>query len=772
MFFADSERNDAGKQLPEPIYESVVRSLYGDQKTLLVGSLSIGIAPVILYSRTGDWAELLFAALLTLLGGMRLIDGVAFHRAARVALTGHSITLWETRYATLGALYVAVLGFWCMIGMARSDDQFVHLMSITITISYLVGIIGRNFSSEKVVFSQTVFAGAPMTAGFVLFGDIYHQLLGAFLLPFFFTIWLMSRNLRHMLFSAVLTALDHKTIADRFDDALRNVSHGMAMLDRQGVITVVNSRFASLGGLVSSTTLTGKSIEVLAGSTALAEAGASGSRTLDAAFSKCLKAGRSTSFRIALPDGRVVEAKFSPTAEEGGVVVLEDITERVSSEEEIRKLASYDPLTHLPNRRHFSTEINRVLGGPEGLGYCTFFFVDLDNFKDVNDTLGHAIGDKLLCSVALRMRARLPGGAMVCRFGGDEFVVVIPGKLSLGDCRNFASELLDEIANPVLIDGNYLMIGASIGVARCPENGRDYSQLLKASDVALYDAKARGRGTYSFFTEELGDVIRDRRVLENELRRAIKRSQLEVYYQPLIDMAGQRISTCEALLRWRHPEHGIVPPSIFIPIAEEIGVISQVGEFVLSEATRQCASWPDEINVAVNVSSLQFQQTDVCAVVAGALAASGLDPNRLEIEVTESAMVRNISEISSVLAKLSASGVKISLDDFGTGFSSLSYLHAMPLDNVKIDRSFIENIMVEGRSRILLAGVTHLARDLGLAVTVEGVETEAQRDVLLRTVHVDRMQGYLFGRPMPSDSISTLLRESAQRQAPWQKIAV
>lgn len=768
MIFHESHKQLAdNEQLPLLVYESVVRSLYKDQRTLLVGTLSMVVAPLILYTRTADPAQLYFAVLLLFFGALRLIDGMMFHRAQANPLTNAEVRHWELRYATLGALYVGALGMWCFVGFATSSDEFVHQMSVIITLSYLIGILGRNFSSAKVVLSQTLTAAFSLIFGTALFGGIYDFLLGVLLIPLFFTIWAMSRNLRGMLFNAVLTAIDNKTIADRFEIALRNVSHGLAMFDSEGRFVVVNPRFAALVGLPDDSDMMNQTIDCIPDVEAKTEYAGGKARLLRDVLRECLRLGRATAFKHVLVDGTVVEAVFNPMADDGGVVVLEDITERVTAEEEIRILASFDPLTHLPNRRFFMNEVNRLLGGVDGLDPCAVLFVDLDNFKDVNDTLGHAIGDKLLCSIALRMRSRMPEKGMVCRFGGDEFVIVVPGKMRRRDCKALAEKLISEISKPMTIDGHQLTVGASIGIAQCPANGRDYNHLLKVSDVALYDAKARGRGCYSFYTDELGDIIRDRRSLENDLRRAMDRGQLQLHFQPLVDMKRNKITTCEALLRWNHPERGAISPAIFIPVAEEIGIISQIGQFVLEEATRQCTSWPSDVSVAVNVSSLQFQQSDVCSVIAEALEHSGLSACRLEVEVTESAMLDNVAETTTTLSRLAKTGVRISLDDFGTGFSSLSYLHTLPLDKVKIDRSFIENIHDDTRSLVLLSGVAHLANELGLAVVIEGVETAEQMHLLCEKVHVDEMQGYLFGRAMPAGDIRELLQ--AQRSKPAEK---
>ncbi len=755
--------------LPLNVYELVVKSLYGDFRTLVVGAAATVISPLILFWRTGDPAHMWFAMLLSTISLMRIVDGQLFARATRIALSRAQLQKWENRYAFLGAVNVFLLGAWCFVGYARTSDEFVHMMSVFITISYIIGIMGRNFSSEKVVFSQTVMTGVPIISGFVLFGDIYNIILGAFLFPLFLTIWLMSRKLRFILLDSVVSANDYRITAQRFDIALSNVSLGMAMLDGTGAFTVVNRQFAQLFGLEEGSLATGDTIEKLGNSEAEFEPEG---RKLKLAkiLQRCLANGKWIRFTTQLGDGRTIEATYNPMQPDGGVVVLQDVTERTKAENEIRQLANFDALTHLPNRRFFASEISRRMGNGD-LAACTFFFIDLDNFKDINDTLGHATGDKLLVSVTRQLRNVVPDAAIACRFGGDEFVLVVGGVLTRERCSRMAQALIEELSKPVLIEGQQLAIGASIGISQCPQNGSDYHELLKASDAALYDAKNRGRGCFSYYSDELGDMIRGRREMEVDLRYAVERGELEIYYQPLVNLQQNRITTCEALLRWNHPKRGIISPSLFIPIAEQIGAISSIGRYVLEEATRQCATWPRGTSVAVNVSSLQFQRSDVNSVVAAALAKSGLHPSRLEIEVTESAMLENMAETKATLLRLSKTGVRISLDDFGTGFSSLANLHALPLDKIKIDRTFIENIETDSRSMILLQGVTHMAAKLGLSIVIEGVETTEQLDMLREAVHLDEIQGYLFGRAMPGQDIAILLEKAAGAATPREQKA-
>ncbi|MEM9279128.1 MAG: EAL domain-containing protein, partial [Pseudomonadota bacterium] len=419
----------------------------------------------------------------------------------------------------------------------------------------------------------------------------------------------------------------------------------------------------------------------------------------------------------------------------------------------------------LPNRRFFISEINRTLIKNGQLQPCSMFFIDLDKFKEVNDTLGHAVGDKLLKVIAGRLNVILKSRDLICRFGGDEFVVVVPGMADINKCSQIAEVMIQQLNRPVEVDHHSITIGASIGISCAPNDGKTAEDLLQHTDVALYDAKARGRGTYTFYSEELGDTIKLRRELEIDLKRALEEETLEVHFQPLVNLKTCGINTCEALVRWNHPSYGDVSPESFIKIAEESGFIEKLGEYVLRNAMLQCASWPKNVRVAVNVSSVQFVRSDVFSTISRLLDEIGLEPHRLEVEVTETVMLKSFDDAIFTLNQLSDLGVKISLDDFGTGFSSLSYLHQLPLDKVKIDRSFIKNGIADSRSYMLLKGVVELTKSLGLNVVLEGIETEEQLSQISRTIKIDEVQGFLFSRPLPAHDIRTLLGK-AQDQLP------
>ena len=745
---------EQSKDLPLEVYASVVKSLYADRAALFVGAFSTFVAAAILYARTSDIIHLLFAIALCVVSAVRILDVKKYiHKSKTIEKSRRKLKIWEHRYLVLGSVHVGLLGFWCFMVSARSNDDFVLLMTVSIMLANLIGITGRNFGSDIVVSAQLISAGIPLVLGSFIFGDIYHLMLGVFLIPFFLGIKLMAGRLRNILLDATITANENKLIANRFDVAVNNISHGMAMIDETQKFVVVNAKFAELAG-AGNEVLINRNIDEVCNSNAAA------SENSDCKiFSKISdtidnRASRKSTY--LLQDNRTIEHNYYPM-EKGGVVLLEDISARVAAEAEIKELARFDPLTNLPNRSFFIKEIDKHLTKDGVLAPCSLYFIDLDKFKEINDTLGHTTGDKLLVTVAQRLKSVMDQKSIICRFGGDEFVIIVPGLIDRKECGKFAERLVDEAAKPLLLDGHRIMVGATVGISLCPDNAVDIEQLLRFSDAALYLSKSEARGSYRFYSQELGQMISDRRQLEMDMRLAIEKDQFTINYQPLVNLAENKILTCEALLRWHHPEKGLIGPDKFIPIAEETGFIVELGEYVLEQAAKQCLRWPAHMRVAVNVSSVQFTQSDMVKTVCDVLKRTGLAPHRLEIEVTESLKLDNLEETVVVLSQISKLGVKISLDDFGTGYSSLSYLHMLPLDKVKMDRSFIKNIDKDDKSILLLEGVSKLSHSLGLKIVVEGVETIEQLKLLQNRVHVDEVQGYLFGKAMPAEDLAALI---------------
>jgi diguanylate cyclase (GGDEF)-like protein/PAS domain S-box-containing protein len=437
------------------------------------------------------------------------------------------------------------------------------------------------------------------------------------------------------------------------------------------------------------------------------------------------------------------------------LVMTEDVTEKRRAEARIKHLAHHDPLTNLPNRASFNAHLAEAIDRADatGGGFAALC-IDLDRFKEINDVFGHSVGDALLCQVSARMR-EVAGNAFIARLGGDEFTIILQGSDQPEAAAIFADRLFKAMAPEFEIEGQRLRAALSVGIAVYPNDGANAATLLSNADAALYRSKEEGRGTIRFFEAEMDKRLRERHALQQDLQSAIARGELELYYQPQGAIGGGIIGF-EALLRWHHPSRGLIPPLTFIPIAEESGLIVQIGEWVLREACREAATWPIQLQIAVNLSPVQFRHGELPALVHTVLLETGLAASRLELEITESVLIADFARAVSVLRRLKALGVRIAMDDFGTGYSSLSYLQAFPFDKIKIDQSFISNLEHNQQSAAIVRAVVSLAHGLGLPVIAEGVESSAQLEFLTRET-VDEVQGYLLGRPYPIKHYAELI---------------
>ncbi len=448
------------------------------------------------------------------------------------------------------------------------------------------------------------------------------------------------------------------------------------------------------------------------------------------------------------------------------MLALLDMTERKRAEARLAFMAQHDSLTGLPNRSLLRQRIDEMLGHSRRSGdRFAVLFVDLDSFKAVNDTLGHGVGDQLLESVTKRLRSSLRDEDAIARLGADEFAVVQTGCGRPEDVALFAKRLLEAINVPHLVDEQPIVIGASIGIAIAPGDGNDADRLMKNADMALSRAKQDARGTFSFFEAEMDARAQSRRRIETELRAAIKAETLCPHYQPLIDLRSGRITGFEALVRWPHPERGMIPPSEFIPVAEETGLIGQLGSLVLRRACLDAATWPDDVRVAVNLSPLQFRAGNLLAIVMDALRQAGLPPARLELEITETLLLEKSDQVLATLHALRALGVRISMDDFGTGYSSLSYLRSFPFDKIKIDRSFVQGLGANLDAQAIVRSIISLGVGLGVTITAEGVETESELSCL-RAEGCHEGQGFLFSKARPNIDIAALLHAQVRAAKP------
>ena len=748
------------RAIPAEIYIAQVDSLFQEGRSLLVGYVTVVGSILLTFWRTGDIALPAAVLLFTAITIARTLGMRAYARAKDKIKTVDAARRWEIWYGVGAASSLATLGVWCFLTLARADDGYAQLVSFSSTIGYVIGITGRNFGSRRLVNIQILSVATPIIAALLIYGDGYYRAFAGALVMFFLGVAFICERLRQNLLDAVISGLEFSRLAERFDTALSNMSHGLCMFDATFRIVVANQKLNEQFGLPTTLDLKGLTLSDLVGRCEVAGtlSKAKGNWLADCIASRFAGAS-SGKFSVETRDDRMLEFSVELMPDPGMVLIAEDVTERKRTEAKVSHMARYDALTGLLNRMMLQSHLQEATLADNGNNFAVHF-IDIDQFKQVNDTLGHSRGDQLLQIAADRLRRTAGPLDIVARFGGDEFVVLQTKVDDKADATAFADRLLQTLRIPYNIEGNQIRASASIGIEIAGGGDRDVERILRNADMALYAAKAAGRDGACFFAPEMEAAATSRRQLEADLRHALADDAFEIHYQPIIDLKTRRIRTCEALLRWPHPERGMIPPSEFIPLAEEIGIIGQIGQWVLRNACAECRGWPDDVRVAVNLSPSQFADSDVPAIVAHALSTTGLAPHRLETEITENTLLQDTARSREALQELRSLGVTVSLDDFGTQYSGLSYLHSFPLHKVKIDQSFVRNLS-EGRMMILLRGIARMSAELGLRVTVEGIETEEQFALIAREPNIHEVQGYLLGRPMPASALRAQLFASA-----------
>jgi diguanylate cyclase (GGDEF)-like protein len=531
----------------------------------------------------------------------------------------------------------------------------------------------------------------------------------------------------------------------RFNNALDNMVHGLAMYDRTGVLTVFNRRYAEICGLP---------VELASETPATPVAPDADRFGKPIDKSQRERDGSLLTFN-RLQDGRIIAHRKRSLSDGGWVSTHEDVTARREAEDQLKVMATHDALTGLLNRFGFKQRLEQCLAEARRSARFAVLYLDLDKFKPVNDTLGHPVGDRLLQAVAGRISGVVRQSDTVARVGGDEFAIIQRVSVVPRDTARLADRLLGAVAKPYTIDGVRIEIGTSIGVALTPDDSVDADEILRLADLALYHSKA-SRGSCHFFRPEMDREFRVKRQMEDDLKTALAEGQFEVWFQPIVTVIDRRVTSFEALLRWRHPVRGVLSPSEFIPLAEETGLIVPIGEWVLRVACREAARWPEPVGLAVNVSAIQFKTPAFADTVFDALDAAGLPGSRLIVELTESVMMSDSEATISMLQTMRAKGVRISMDDFGTGYSSLSYMRRFPFDKIKIDRAFITELGVREDSTAIVRAAIGLARALGMQTVAEGIETEDQL-TRARIEGCQEAQGYLTGRPMSARQALALL---------------
>ncbi|VAW17112.1 hypothetical protein MNBD_ALPHA11-1499 [hydrothermal vent metagenome] len=747
----------ARSKMPALDYVSVISSLYRDRLALSLGTIASAAAAVFAGLSSGAVIHFVFAGLFVALAIWRYQQATIFNAEGLRAEDCQRAEFWELQATLSGSAAAILFGAWSFVSLVFVGDNFSALASISVSIAAMVGIVARNYGLDRLVTLQCILLGVPLCLGLIIDGNIYHVLLAALFAPMLISFRSLARDIRNVLLSAVRDRVEVSRLAQELDTALSTMSHGLCMLDRNLRVAVANEKMQEMLCEEIDYKCVGKDfaelIEMAKSRGTLTEL--SGQRLITAVANE----GQSK-LVLQLLDGRQCEVSIN-RGNEQTVLVLEDITERMQAESRISFMARFDPATNLPNRSYFTEQVSSKIrerqtseAGAKEVGLVS---LDLDDFKNINDSFGHPIGDRVLALVSRRLRQALDSNVVVSRFGGDEFAMFFDHNVSPDGLEQITANLLQVLATPFVLDDHLFKIKASAGIVVSPCDQCDLEELLKRADLALYEAKQDGKGTYSVFNNSMGSAYRSKQHMKGALREALENDDLMLAFQPVVDLSTNKVVGCEALARWHHPEHGIIPPYIFIPLAEEMGIISEITEWALHTATRECASWPNNIGVAVNVSARDFKEQKLQKMVKSALRKSGLSAERLEIEVTETVLVEELEVASKVLREISDLGVGIALDDFGTGYSSLGYLHNLPFSKLKVDRTFTQNVNTDPAAKKLMRNIAVLGKDLNMTVTVEGVETQEQLDVVAGIGLIDSVQGYLFGAPVSHGEIGNLI---------------
>jgi diguanylate cyclase (GGDEF)-like protein/PAS domain S-box-containing protein len=750
-------------RLPDALYIAFVDSLLVEIKALILSMAAVtavGIVTAVAAQSVSLWA---CTALLLLVNLIRL-RFMMLHGRSRPSPDVAAARYRETIFIIGAVVYMGLLATWTFVAFWVTDDAFPRVLISITTISYAFGMLTRSFAIDRGINAQILVAFVPLSASMIVAGGWYPTMIVVGYIPLFMAIKAASSRMKQNFRAEVAARQKVAMLATRLDTALNNMSHGLCMVDAQGKLILTNYQVLRIFGLGEKDVEAGADMRAI-----LRDLVRNGvlSRSEFKRLSQALFRNTDEDFVVPIEtrDQRALEVTVQRIKSEGTVVVIQDITERRNAEAAIYRMVWFDPVTGLPNRRRFEEELSKaLLSRQSGAENGAILFLDLDDFKQVNDSLGHARGDKLLCAVGERLRSAVEETDVVARWGGDEFAILVPARGDMREPSGKAERIIAEINRPFEIEGYEIVIGVSVGVARLQRDGMTIETLLSNADLALYAAKGEGRNRWRSYEPQLGLKAQNRRMLEIELRAAIANETIDIHYQPINNSATREIIGCEALARWDHPTRGRISPAEFIPIAEELGLVDALGRSILKRACTACASWPERIFVAVNLSPLQVRGGRVTHAIKDALESSGLAPHRLEVEITESTILHDLPTTRQTLRLVRELGVRIALDDFGTGFSSLSYLHTFPLDKIKIDRSFTMAIGSDQRASIVIASVAGMCKMLGMDVLVEGIETERQMQFVDGLGSVAEVQGFLFSPAVPEKDIRTMFDSGYRRK--------
>jgi diguanylate cyclase (GGDEF)-like protein len=750
---------DRRKGLPADVHAALVDTLFGTVGSFVSGIFGGLLVPVISYARTRDPIFLVCTTVLLCFAAYRLAVLICYRRSS-VEERRATAQRWEKLYSFGAIGFMTAVGVTAAILFRGHHDNVTVLYGVVIAMACAGALAGRNAGRPPIVYGQALGVLGPLAFVLLFEYEPWYWGLAAILCLVMTSAKSTTSFLNGIIVSALLNGREALLQRARFSSALDSMSHGLCMGDSDGRITVTNHRLRDLFHLAEDEAeglLARDLAELIArkGELAVDEAD-----EFVNAWESHVTARDSCLFSQMI-GGRIYDFRCEPRDEGGFVIVVEDVTIARTASREIERMAHFDSLTGLPNRIQFHKRLRDSLSAPLREGYqLALLSVDLDQFKEVNDSRGHPTGDELLCLVARRLRSAVQADDLVARFGGDEFQILIETPTDMDCVGAIAQRIIDAVSEGYTIDRHPIRIGASIGIAIAPRDSLDADELIRCADMALYQAKADGRGVHRAFEPEMDVAMRRKREVEHRLRDAIATEDLDLHYQPIVDIRTGKIVACEALARLRHPTEGLVSPTEFIKVAEETGLINPLGDWVLRRACRDAAAWPKDIKVAVNFSAKQFAMgQDIARVIKDVLMISGLDPRRLEVEITETTLFEAKDALEQ-LRSISQAGVRISLDDFGTGYSSLSYLRQFPVHKIKIDRSFAQDIKAR-EAQAVIGSVSVLAQLLNVDLVIEGIEEREQLEAL-KGWNVTLVQGYVFSRPLPLKDLLPLMEGSAE----------
>jgi diguanylate cyclase (GGDEF)-like protein len=746
---------EQGENIDLTGYTLLVSSLFSSPASIIPGGIAGILTPFLCWVSTGMDIFMGLTVLVTLIVILRIMTVIAYRRRNHAQDSYEQTRRWDRDYFLGATMFSAVLGYSCYVALVQTDDAAAHITSVASTIALASGYVARNAGRPKFVAVQLLTFCIPMAIGLIAAHNPYYRYIGYFAFLYVAANIAITNSLHRNLLAlsdankqskALASALHSQNLT--LDAALNTMIDGLAMFDRSLKLAVSNAPHSTLYGLPETLALPGTPLTAIARFLVERQVISQDQlRDIRSALAEVQTTQQATSREVVTRGGLVLVITLAPAAEGGILMLTEDATQRKATEARIEQMARFDELTGLANRFEYNTQIAEAFAKLERTGDAfALLYLDLDGFKQVNDSLGHDIGDHVLMETASRLRSAIRSNDQLARFGGDEFLLVLPSSDPIV-VTAIAQRMIDVMSPAFDVDGKTVYVTASIGIAVAPLDGVNPADLLRHADTALYKAKSAGRNTLMFFNPAMAEEMMERHEIEIDLRKACIDGTLELYYQPIIDLKTQEIVSREALMRWRHPTRGMVPPGVFIPIAEQSGLIAGMGDWAIRQACRDAASWEPGIGVSVNISPLQFREPRrIVETVKDALLSSHLESRRLMLEVTESLLIEDDKLALSVLAELRALGVTFALDDFGTGYSSLAYLSTYPFAQVKIDQSFTREVHTNEASKAVIEAVCQLARRLQMNVVVEGIETEQQR-IAVQLLGAHRAQGFLFGRP-------------------------